>query len=72
MIFVIQVDVAEYCQRDCCCPCFSPDVEEPVKVHALDDEIELYGDYIIRCKNRKLCESLIKYLKEGLKNRGKP
>lgn len=55
---MITIDIQPYCER---CLEFSPDVEYPSRYFADNDEI-IQSDTIIRCKYRKRCELIKRYL----------
>lgn len=59
---MIQIDVRPYCES--CCD-FTPDVEHPTKLYA-DFEVYCQSDTIIRCKYRKRCENMVRYLQKQI------
>lgn len=66
---MITLDVKPYCQS---CLDFEPDVEKPEKLYAesMDgEEIELIlSNTVIRCKYRKRCEAIKRYLDKQKEN----
>lgn len=56
---MISLDVQPYCGN---CPDFVPDVDGPTKIYA--DNIMLQSNTIVRCKYRKRCEAMIRYLEK--------
>ncbi len=62
---MIRVEVEGYCSE---CLDFQPDVEKPQKLYANVTEITMTDteiivtDTVIRCKNRKRCEHIRRYL----------
>ena len=60
---MIRVEVEEYCQS---CLDFEPDVTKPEKVYGDDNAIVL-SDTVIRCKYRKRCQGITRYLEHRVK-----
>lgn len=58
---MIKLSIHDYCQK---CHHFKVDVDEPEKIEDIFGEDEYYGDYIICCKHREICEDLLKIIKE--------
>ena len=61
---MIKLDVQPYCDV---CPDFTPDVDSPVRYYS-DHEIRS-SDTIVRCKYRRRCEAMVRYLQKQM---GKP
>ena len=62
---MIRIDVEEYCQS---CQDFCPDVTEPVKAYAVGNEAEyILSDTIIRCKYRRRCAGMMRYLEHQVR-----
>lgn len=59
---MIRVEVEEYCNH---CLDFSPDVTNAERVCIGDGEV-VVGDTIIRCKYRKRCGAITRFLKKQL------
>ena len=59
---MIRVEVEDYCSE---CMDFEPDVKKPQKM----DEI-IISDTVIRCKNRKRCEYIKRYLERKVTDDG--
>lgn len=59
---MITLDVEEYCHS---CLDFSPDVTKPERV--LQDGELVMSDTIVRCKYRKRCSGMIRYLEQHTK-----
>ena len=55
---MIRVEVEGYCSE---CMDFDPDVQKPQKTFCDDSEFAV-TDTIIRCRNRKRCEHIRRYL----------
>lgn len=55
-INLIKLSVCDYCQK---CNHFEADVEKPDVLYSSGDMF-YYGDFIIKCKYRKICEDLLK------------
>lgn len=62
---MIKLSVHDYCQK---CHHFKVAVDKPEKVEDIFGETEYYGDYIICCKYREICEDLLKIIKERSAN----
>ena len=58
---MIRVDVQPYCDV---CPDFTPDVDGPVKYYS--DQMICSSDTVIRCKYRKRCEAMVRYLQKQM------
>lgn len=63
---MIRVEVEDYCSE---CMDFEPDVEKPQKMYAYMNEITI-SDTVIRCKNRKHCEHIRRYLERKVTDIG--
>lgn len=57
---MIRLEVEPYCDH---CEMFDADVERPEKAYSGTEEFIL-GDTVIRCKRRKLCSNLKRYLEK--------
>ena len=55
---MIVLDVKSYCSD---CLSFEPDVESPVRYYA-DFEVVSQSDTIVRCKHRRRCDAMVRYL----------
>lgn len=55
---MIRLEVQEYCHA---CSDFEPDVEKPEKYYSLAEEV-IMTDTVVRCRYRKRCENLKRYL----------
>lgn len=67
---MIRLDVEQYCQR---CLDFTPDVTEPMRAYGADFEGDndiLQTDTIVRCKYRKRCAGIKRYLEQQMKSEG--
>lgn len=53
---MINLSVHDYCQK---CNHFKADVKEPELIEDAFGEMVYYGDFIIKCKHRKICEDLL-------------
>lgn len=56
---MIEIRVADYCID---CPAFEADVVKEDKTYFDGSETQAKGNTIIRCKSRKHCERLVRYL----------
>ena len=65
---MIRVDVKEYCHQ---CLDFHPDVIPPVNNWSArdDDERTTVGDTVIKCKYRKRCSGMMRYLEKQAKSK---
>ena len=63
---MIKLDVKPYCND---CPDFTPDVEAPVHYYA-DFDVVAASDTIVRCKYRKRCESMVRFLQNQIEEKG--
>ena len=63
---MIRVEVEDYCSE---CMDFEPDVKKPQKMYTCMDEI-IISDTVIRCKNRKRCEYIKRYLERKVTDYG--
>jgi hypothetical protein len=61
---MIQIEVQGYCS-DCCD--FESDVVRPQRTRTDDGKTVIQSDTIVRCKHRKRCESIARYLERKLK-----
>ena len=60
---MIKLDVQDYCQD---CPNFKADVEMPVELYnGFGIKPVYFGDTIIRCKHKDLCERVELVVKGG-------
>lgn len=55
---MIRLEVQEYCHA---CSDFEPDVEKPEKYYLGSEEV-IMTDTVVRCRYRKRCENLKRYL----------
>lgn len=55
---MIRLEVQEYCHA---CSDFEPDVEKPEKYYSGSEEV-IMTDTVVRCRYRKRCENLKRYL----------
>lgn len=55
---MIRLEVQEYCHA---CSDFEPDVEKSEKYYSCSEEI-IMTDTVVRCRYRKRCENLKRYL----------
>lgn len=62
---MIKLDVEEYCQE---CLDFCPDVIKPERVIAPGTDA-CYTDTIIKCKHRKRCSSIMRFLENQAKEK---
>jgi hypothetical protein len=62
---MIVVDVEEYCQQ---CLDFHPDVTAPTRERAEGGKTIIQTDTIIRCKYRKRCAGIKRYLEQQAKS----
>lgn len=60
---MIRVDVEDYCQT---CMDFTPEVNKPEKLYCGAGEFTL-GDTIIKCKYRKRCAGIKRFLEQQAK-----
>lgn len=62
---MIKVEVESYCHNGC--RAFEADVEEPTALYSNDSYFTdtVTKDTIIRCRNRKLCKQLVRYLERS-------
>lgn len=60
---MIQVQVEEYCND---CLDFTADVFAPAKVYTADGECNI-GDTVIKCKYRKRCAAITRFLEQKVK-----
>ena len=58
---MIKIDVKGYCQS---CTDFEPDVQRPEKLYPIGSEEVTVTDTIIRCRYRKRCETIKRYLEK--------
>jgi hypothetical protein len=58
---MIVLQLEEYC-NNINCNCFEPDVEYPCDLYSGFENVGTFGDTIIRCQKRQLCERLRKYM----------
>lgn len=56
---MIRLEVQEYCHD---CSDFEPDVENPEKCYYLGSKEFIMTDTVVRCRYRKRCENLKRYL----------
>lgn len=61
---MIKIDVQPYCDE---CRDFEPDVEYP-QTYYFDNEEVYIDDTTVRCKKRKRCEAIKRYLERRSKN----
>ena len=61
---MIRVSVEDYCQQ---CLDFSPDIIEPMRAFSIDDREIIQSDTIIKCKYRKRCANIKRYLEQQTK-----
>lgn len=61
---MITLDVKPYCQS---CLDFEPDVEKPEKLYGESIEY-IISDTVIRCRYRKRCEAIKRYLDKQKEN----
>lgn len=59
---MIRLDIQPYCDS---CMDFTPDTEAPVRNYA-GSRFVYQSDTIVRCKYRKRCENMIKYLQKQM------
>jgi hypothetical protein len=64
---MIRVEVEEYCQQ---CLDFEPDVTKPERLYIGVTE-KTFGDTIIRCKYRKRCAAITRFLEHQAKGEAK-
>lgn len=62
---MIKLEVEEYCQE---CLDFCPDVNKPERL-VLNDGTSVYSDTIIKCKHRKRCSSIMRFLENQVKEK---
>ena len=55
---MIRLDIQEYCHV---CSDFEPDVEKPEKYYSDFEEV-IMTDTVVRCRYRKRCENIKRYL----------
>lgn len=55
---MIRLEVQEYCHA---CSDFEPDIEKPEKYYLGSEEV-IMTDTVVRCRYRKRCENLKRYL----------
>lgn len=64
---MIRIDVQPYCD---CCLDFTPDVEPPERLYYSSydggQEYESTSDTVIRCKYRKRCANMVRYLQKQM------
>lgn len=64
---MIRLDVQPYCDV---CPDFTPDVKMPDKIYySTPDGVQGYeqsGDTVVRCKYRRRCEAMVRYLQKQM------
>lgn len=63
---MIRIDTQPYCD---CCLDFTPDVEPPERLYGYFDngqEYEQFGDTVVRCKYRKRCANMVRYLQKQM------
>jgi hypothetical protein len=65
---MIRIDVQDYCQA---CLDFEPDVEKPKKIYFGNGVID-QTDTVVRCKYRKHCEGIKRYLEYGGNKKNDP
>ena len=63
---MIKIEVQPYCDA---CLDFTPDVEYPQVFHA-DLEEYIFTDTVVRCRFRKRCSGICRYLKRELNKGG--
>ena len=67
---MIRVDVQPYCN---CCIDFTPDLKTPERVYYSSPdgacEYEQVSDMVVRCKYRKRCENMVRYLQKQIDGR---
>lgn len=61
---MIRVDVEGYCQQ---CLDFTPDVIEPKREFSIEVGEVVLTDTIIKCKYRKRCAGIKRYLEQQMK-----
>lgn len=61
---MIRIDVEDYCQS---CLDFLPDVVSPSKIWSDDGEEFILGDTLVKCKYRKRCAGIKRYLEQQTK-----
>lgn len=59
---MITIDVQPYCES---CLDFTPDVDGPVRYYG-DQKVICQSDTIVRCKYRKRCENMVRYLQKQM------
>lgn len=59
----IVIEVEDYCQN---CLHFEADVKSPERLYGSNETggLVIQSDTIVRCRNRKQCEYLMRYLKK--------
>lgn len=62
---MIKLEVQEYCHS---CSDFEPDVERPEKYYAGSEEVVMTNT-VVRCRYRKRCENLKRYLERTEKEK---
>lgn len=63
---MIKLEIQPYCDN---CRDFEPDVSYP-ECYVADNEEIFIDDTIVRCKKRKRCEAIKRYLERRSKNEG--
>lgn len=61
---MIKLDIQPYCE---CCDGFEPEVRRSDVLYAVGGEaIEVGEDMFVRCKYRKRCENMVRYLQRQM------
>ena len=62
---MIRLELKDYCHD---CVGFEADVEGPTKLYTMGDVV-VQSDTVVRCKHRKRCAHIVKYVMEGYKEK---
>ena len=61
---MIRISVEDYCHK---CLEFTPDMIDPTRTFSIDGEEVFQTDTLIKCKHRKRCANIVRYLEQQLK-----